>query len=203
MADNLEPKEEASKSRELSFIPETGHAPTRLKVVEGTKRDFGVVFLGQRMGSGGWSGGYQDEAHLSLPEGFDSIVSQASYGYTGISVKAHEGFKVETLVPNEEDPTAPKWQSPRAGSNEMVVSSDWGNLGSIDVYSELWKQENMGNSGLRAGIVRVTSPRGETKYYVIGADFKGRPDNWMVYPKMAEVQFVLPATPTEDRSQLK
>ena len=45
-----------------------------------------------------------------------------------------------------------------------------------------------------AGIAAIVEQEGETRYYAIGADFKGEPDDWTVRGAMVEVT---PAAPAE------
>jgi hypothetical protein len=188
--------------RELSFVPEQGNNALRINVIEGTNREFGSVYLGVRTGPGGWNAGYEDEARVALPEGFDLIVQQASYGYTGVKARVHEGYTLDVLIPNNDDPTKPNWQSLEGGNKEMIVNGDWGNLDKIEAVSKLWHADNMGNPGIRAGVLRITGQDGAVKYFVVGAKFSGRPDHWSVEAKMAEVEFVLHIAPKVDKPLL-
>lgn len=168
--------------------PERGVTlPRRLITLPETEERFPSVFVG-RVGLGE----YKDEAWVGVSQaGFTIIVKQTSYGLTGISVTPQEGYTIEALHIDKET-KQPVWVPTHdhyEGYKIVRVAEDRGNLGVIPVDSPAWKQENMGNSGWRGGVVQVTNERtGETRYYAVGANFSGRPDSWNAYPALVELR---------------
>ncbi|MDO8265654.1 MAG: hypothetical protein Q7T41_01775 [Candidatus Saccharibacteria bacterium] len=144
------------------------------------------VHLGAIIGSDGWNNGYKDEHTQPVPDaGFSFKVSQASYGYTGISAEAMEGHRVDALDVDVNTGEY-SWKGPRNHSDEVTVSSDRGKM--QEVKPEDWGLVNLGKTGGRAGIIRVTSKvDGNVRYYALGADFQGEPDNWRVTGSLVEV----------------
>lgn len=157
----------------------------RIEAIPGTERDFGGCTLG-RVG-----GRWVDDASVPVDDaGIDYRVSQASYGFTGVSVVAHPGYRVEALRVDTET-GQPSWEPPPGGLPTLIVDGDWGNLSLIAPDSSAWKQENMGNAGVRAGVVRVTNEQSDNvKFYLVGAQFNGRPDYWNVTNcKISEITY--------------
>ena len=141
------------------------------------------VFLGNKKLLNG--NGYVDEYYQPVHDaGIEFGVEQASYGFTGISARTiSKDLKVEALK-EDKDTKAISWvQSDESG--EVRVTGDWGKLGEVSIEDQA--NVNLGKEGGRAGIVRVTDKTGNQRFYVMGADFKGEPDNWKVTAQMVEV----------------
>lgn len=103
------------------------------------------------------------------------------------------GFKAEALRvdPQTHETT---WVTPYEGSDEVKVAQDLGN-GLQDETGAPRLQAELGNEGVRSGVVRVTNAEGDQKYYVLGAKFEGKPDDWNVTGAIAEVTPVTPDQP--------
>jgi hypothetical protein len=155
------------------------------------------VHLGAIPDSEGVIQNYRDAVESPVPAaGISVIVSQSSFGYTGVSVRSHSGFTVES---GRYDPTSGQvnWASPNEGSDPVVVTGDMGNMGQYTPL-EGWTHEDVGNPGIRGGAVRVTGEDGYVRYFAVGANFAGVSDNWVVRGGIVEVQPYedkLPTTP--------
>lgn len=157
------------------------------------------VHLGSKIEKGGWNAGFIDESDTPVPDaGLIFRVEQASYGYTGIAAKPLPGYKLEAL---DMSPQATKvnWVSDEDTGGCVRVAADWGKMS--DVPAENWAETNLGIPGGKAGVVRVTDPSNKVRYFVLGADFQGEPDNWRVTGMMTEVEPAQTALPT-DRTAL-
>ncbi len=155
----------------------------------GLSTELAVVHLGRKVDSTGWNAGFQDMFETPVPDaGIAFGVYQTSYGGTGIKAKALKGYRVEAA---EIDPETQQvtWQQPvRDLDDQVTVASDRGNLSDSSLFDEKWGQGNTGNPGTRAGIVRVTGPDAQVKYFALGANFEGEPDDWQVAGGIIEVK---------------
>lgn len=153
----------------------------------GLQRKITGVYLGAKTGSDGWNTGHIDESETPVDEaGLVFGVDQASYGFTGIFAKALPGYRVEALTV---DPATGKeaWVAPAEGQEDVRVTGDWGRMSEVPI-EELMPDANFANTGGRAGVVRVTSENGQVKHYLLGADFRGKPDQWRVSGAMVEIE---------------
>lgn len=141
------------------------------------------VHLGQLPRTrGGWSGGFKDQDEIKVPDtGVRFIVNQTSYGSTGVSAAAEEGYNVEALTYDEESGQT-KWQSPQKMGERVNVAWDRGNLQFMSADSpNFGRADLLSNPGIRAGLVRVTElTTGGIKYFGLGARFSGRANDWWV-----------------------
>ncbi len=148
------------------------------------------IAAGVHLGKRG-HGQFVDESQTPVPDaGITFSVVQASQGYTGIKASALPGYIVEAL---DTDPEATEVRWIPAGDSEVTVAYDRGN--GLKTPFEQRNTANIGNPGGKAGIIRVTGSTGEVKYYALGADFQGRPDDWRVTGLMTEVQPRQPESP--------
>ena len=150
------------------------------------------VHLGRRIGKDGWNAGFVDRSETPLPDlGFTFGVAQASYGYTGIFAKPIGDHKIESLQINSETGSI-HWIGPTDAQDEVTVTSDWGSL-SETAWQETIAGANFGLVGGRMGIIRVTDGV-EPRYYALGANFEGEPDDWRVTGSLVEI---VPIEPLE------
>lgn len=152
----------------------------------GLQKQLAGVHLGNQLGPDGWSAGHKDRSETVVADaGITFVVSQASHGPTFVDAKALPGYKVEAAALDDETGHI-TWEKPRDEEGEVRIASDRGNM--MDTPFEDWATANLGNPGARAGVVRVTDPENHTKYYALGAQFEGEPDNWQVLGGIIEVQ---------------
>ncbi|MDB5159764.1 MAG: hypothetical protein JWO99_27 [Candidatus Saccharibacteria bacterium] len=132
---------------------------------------------------------YKDEAHTLVDEaGFIFTVTQSSAGFTGIYVNPTEGHAVSTLAVDPET-KVPQWAEPSISDPQILVSGDWGQLvNNPDILDAKWDDDTkFGEAGVHAGIIKVTSADGQTRYFGLAADFAGQEDNWDVTGKIVEL----------------
>lgn len=142
------------------------------------------AYLGCLVGASGWNAGFKDSHEEAvLDAGLVFVVSQSSGGGTYLSAKAVDGYTVEALNPEASSRRSMWIQAPEY-RDDVLVDSDWGSLGA-DVQD--WSSINFGNPGTRSGLVRVTGPDEDQRYYLMGAKFQGEPDNWRVAGALCEV----------------
>lgn len=158
---------------------------TRLET--GLQKELAGVHLGTLTGPEGWNAGYRDKAETIVPEAGIAVgVSQGSHGPTGLFAKPLKGYSVEAALL---DPATNQvsWQVSPEENGEVKVDSDHGNLEDMPIGG-LWEGTALGNPGTRAGLVKVTGPDSEARYYALGANFEGEPDNWDVQGGIIEVR---------------
>ncbi len=152
----------------------------------GLQKELAGVHLGKQVRPDGWNAGFKDRSETPVYDaGLVFVASQASHGPTSIDAKALHGFKIEAA---ELDATTGniEWVKPHDEEGEVRVVSDRGNL--METPFDEWSTTNLGSPGTRAGVVRVTGPENDTKYFALGAAFQGEPDNWQVLGGIIEVQ---------------
>jgi hypothetical protein len=144
------------------------------------------AYLGVKTSAGGWNAGYKDDHQEIVDEaGLIFVVSQSSFGGTYLSAKAVEGHTVEALNPDASSARS-MWRGVSEHNQKVSVDADTGKMGSVSSHAN-WANINFGNPGSRSGIVRVTDPQGKQRYYLMGADFQGRPDSWRVTGSLTEI----------------
>lgn len=152
--------------------------------IPGTGRELEIIFLGKA-----GPNNYIDSIPEPIPDlGFSFRTTQTSYGRTEILASPFEGFTVEALAINQRT-GLPSWEEPNEHGNTVLVASDRGKLGTISRTLD-WSGINMGNEGIRSGVIRVTNQRTKgIKYFALGARFIGNPDHWQVRRGIIEVEF--------------
>lgn len=156
------------------------------------------VFLGNIVDHDGWLQAHKDRHEQPVVEaGIGFVVSQSSAGGTYLWAKAMTGYQVEALNPDASSRRS-MWRAAPEGE-EVSVDSDWGKIGSLKADESFLGMKNVGNPGVRSGIIRVTDPEGGQRHYFMGAEFSGRDNDWRVTGAMREVwpneQMQLAVTP--------
>jgi hypothetical protein len=140
---------------------------------------------------------YRDAVTTPLLEhGFAVRVAQGSHGPVVLSAGALEGYLVEVAEADADHHL--NWREKEPWRDTVVLAADGGNL--PNVPPSLWNDANLGNPDTYWGIIRVTALESKTtRYYAVGADFVGEPDDWQVRGGVIEVAptatALSPATP--------
>lgn len=150
-------------------------------------QDLSTIFLGTRYENGRPK--YHDNRDIMIPlAGLVVRYTQSSAGYTGIEAQGLEGNSVAALNIDASGPNT-LWTKPEEnGNGRVTLTSNYGNMGRASALKiEDWAQQNFGNPGAQLGIVRVTDATERRRYFAVGADFQGKPDNWRVSGRVLEV----------------
>jgi hypothetical protein len=125
-----------------------------------------------------------DRKKIPVPTaGFGLEVAQSSLGHTELLAEALEDRTVE-VADFDTETGAVSWRGPDE-IGRLRVDVDGGNLSQIPPTE--WLKTNFGNPGVRAGVIRVTGPEQQAKYYALGANFTGEPDRWNVEGGVVEL----------------
>lgn len=168
--------------------PDRGTAVAAWEPAEnGLTTNFSGVHLGARIGRDGWNAGYKDtHEQLVLDAALRFGVGQSSGGSTYVYAIGCEGYTVESLNPDASSPRS-LWRNASPRTDKVTVDSDWGKFGTLEPGVS-FKEINFGNPGVRSGIVRVTAPDGTQRFYLMAADFRGKPDDWRVHGLIREIK---------------
>lgn len=174
------PQEESNST---DIVPQS-HAPEGTVWSKSPGSEVMPIVEGVRLGSLG-DGKFKDEHFQQVPDmGITVGVEQASYGFTGISAEALPGFRVDALRMAKDGSYT--WEGPPDHTRRVWVNADWGNMQSLP--AELWQADNLGNPGNLAGIIRIYNEEQDTaRFFGMGADFRGKPDSWLVGAQMIEI----------------
>ena len=148
-------------------------------------RRFDNIHLGRFQPEPGTPYHYRDAVDTHLPyDGFSVRVAQGSQGATVLSAIAAQGYEVAAAEFDAEGEL--QWRAKSPGRENLVIAAGSGNwsLGRLETrdYSAL------GNPGQYWGVLRLTAQAsGAVRYYAVGADFEGEPDNWRVRGTVLEV----------------
>ncbi len=141
-------------------------------------------YLGKLVGADGWGAGAIDSKKIPVPEaGFGLEAVQSPLGHTELRAEALEGHRVEAADLDAETGVT-SWRGPDI-IGSLRVDIDGGNSQQVPISD--WLKTELGNPGVRGGVIRVTDPEEGVKYYAIGVNFKGEADHWKVEGGVVEL----------------
>lgn len=162
------------------------HVPSKDLVV----RPINGVFLGDFPNADGVGSRYIDSSRTPTGQGFKFIVGRNTAGLIYIEAQP-EGDNVVEAFSIDEETGLPVWlPTDPILDNGVRVSDDYGKLVTDDDILQKWKDDvniNLGNPGGQVGVIRVTSPDGNVRYFAMGANFDGREKAWRVNGMFAPV----------------
>lgn len=145
-----------------------------------------AVHLGRFQPHPGGPYHYRDSVDTTMPHtGFGVRIAQGSHGPLVLSALPSRGFEVAAAEVSDDGQL--HWRPKDLHREDLVIAATGGNwpLGEKLVINDY---AAIGNPGQYWGVVRVADAEsGDVRYYAVGADVTGEPDNWYVHGAVMEV----------------